>query len=43
VVVDRMIGDETVLASGLDGGETVITDGQLRVVPGGKVAVSVKS
>jgi multidrug efflux system membrane fusion protein len=38
VVVDRAIGDETVIASGLEGGETVITDGQLRVVPGGKVA-----
>jgi multidrug efflux system membrane fusion protein len=43
VVVDRLIGDETVLASGLDGGETVITDGQIRVVPGAKVAVSAKS
>jgi len=38
VVVDRTIGNETVIASGLEGGETVITDGQLRVVPGGKVA-----
>jgi multidrug efflux system membrane fusion protein len=43
VVVDRMIGDETVLTSGLDGGETVITDGQIRVVPGAKVAVGPKS
>lgn len=43
VVVDRMIGDETVLVSGLDGGESVITDGQIRVVPGAKVAVSTKS
>jgi membrane fusion protein, multidrug efflux system len=43
VVVDRAIGDDTVLASGLDGGETVITDGQIRVVPGGKVAPSAKS
>ena len=43
VVVDRAIGDETVLVSGLDGGETVITDGQIRVVPGGKVAASTKS
>jgi multidrug efflux system membrane fusion protein len=43
VVVDRMIGNETVLASGLDGGETVITDGQIRVVPGAKVAVGPKS
>jgi multidrug efflux system membrane fusion protein len=43
VVVDRTIGDDTVLASGLDGGETVITDGQIRVVPGAKVAPSAKS
>jgi multidrug efflux system membrane fusion protein len=39
VVVDRAIGDQTVLASGLEGGETVVTDGQIRIVPGGKVAV----
>lgn len=43
VVVDRVIGDDTVLASGLDGDETVITDGQIRVVPGAKVAVTTKS
>ena len=39
IAVDRTIGDETVVSSGLEGGETVITDGQLRVVPGGKVAI----
>jgi len=38
VTVDRAIGDQSVIASGLSGGETVITDGQLRVVPGAKVA-----
>jgi len=43
VVVDRAIGDETVVTSGLDGGETVITDGQIRVVPGAKVAAGPKS
>jgi multidrug efflux system membrane fusion protein len=43
VVIDRAIGDDTVIASGLDGGESVITDGQIRVVPGGKVAVGPKS
>jgi multidrug efflux system membrane fusion protein len=42
VTVDRAIGDETVLASGLVGGETVVTDGQLRIVPGGKVTVQTK-
>lgn len=43
VVIDRVIGDDTVLTSGLDGNETVITDGQIRVVPGAKVAVTTKS
>lgn len=43
VVVDRVIGDDTVLTSGLEGNETVITDGQIRVVPGAKVAVTAKS
>jgi membrane fusion protein, multidrug efflux system len=42
VVVERTAGDDTVIASGLDGSETVITDGQIRVVPGAKVAVSAK-
>ena len=39
VTVARSIGDESVIASGLKGGETVITDGQIRVVPGAKVDV----
>jgi multidrug efflux system membrane fusion protein len=43
VVVDRTIGDETVVASGLEGGETVVTDGQIRIVPGAKVSVQTKS
>ena len=43
VVVDRAIGEETVITSGLEGGETVITDGQIRVVPGAKVAAGGKS
>lgn len=40
VVVERTVGDQSVVSSGLEGGETVITDGQLRVVPGAKVAVA---
>ena len=40
VVIDRAMGDESVIAKGLAGGETVVTDGQLRVVPGAKVAVA---
>jgi multidrug efflux system membrane fusion protein len=30
-------GDESVIASGLRAGETIVTDGQLRLVPGAKV------
>jgi multidrug efflux system membrane fusion protein len=40
VVVDRALGEESVIAKGLEGGETVVTDGQLRVIPGAKVAVA---
>jgi hypothetical protein len=32
-----MEGDESVIASGLRVGETIVTDGQLRLVPGAKV------
>jgi multidrug efflux system membrane fusion protein len=39
VVVERTEGNMSVIASGLSGGETVVTDGQLRVVPGGKVEI----
>jgi multidrug efflux system membrane fusion protein len=38
VVVERTEGEQTVVAKGLEAGETVVTTGQLRVVPGGKVA-----
>jgi multidrug efflux system membrane fusion protein len=37
VQVARTIGDATVLTSGVRRGETVVTDGQLRLVPGAKV------
>jgi multidrug efflux system membrane fusion protein len=40
VVLDRTVGDEAVIASGLGAGETLITDGQLRVTPGMKVQVA---
>lgn len=39
VTVAFEAGTETVIATGLKGGETVITDGQLRVAPGVKVDV----
>lgn len=38
VKVDRTEGRDTVIAEGLEAGETVIIGGQLRVTPGGKVA-----
>jgi len=38
IVVDRNEGSYTVVAKGLEPGETVVTSGQLRVVPGAKVA-----
>ena len=36
VKVARTAGDNTLLASGLKAGETVVTDGQLRLLPGMK-------
>jgi RND family efflux transporter MFP subunit len=39
VQVARVLGNESVLASGLDGGETVVTNGQLLLSNGTKVAV----
>jgi multidrug efflux system membrane fusion protein len=38
VVVASGVGGETVIQKGLEAGETIVTDGQLRVVPGMKVA-----
>lgn len=38
VKVARVLEHETVLESGLDGGETVVTDGQLRLTNGARVA-----
>jgi membrane fusion protein, multidrug efflux system len=37
VVVDRTEGAETVIAKGVSPGERVVSDGQLRVVPGAKL------
>ncbi|MFA5180075.1 MAG: efflux RND transporter periplasmic adaptor subunit [Syntrophales bacterium] len=39
VAVDRTMGEEAVIAKGLTAGETVITDGHLKVRPGGKVEI----
>jgi len=40
IVVGAALGDFVVVEKGLSPGETVVTDGQLRVVPG--IAVEVK-
>lgn len=37
VTVGREVGDYTVIASGLTAGQTVVTDGQLRLLPGARV------
>jgi len=39
VKVARTMGDTAVIASGLLPGQKVVTDGQLRIVPGGKVDI----
>src|SRR6185295_19688438 len=40
VVFDRTIGDEAVISNGLVAGETVVTDGLLRITPGAKVQIA---
>ncbi len=39
IVVNRTLGPDTVVSSGVRPGEIVVTDGQLRLVPGAKVTV----
>jgi multidrug efflux system membrane fusion protein len=39
VVVERIIGDETVVREGLKPGETVVTDGHLRLIPGSRISI----
>jgi multidrug efflux system membrane fusion protein len=39
VVVERALDDLTIVSGGLAAGETVVTDGQLRLSPGAKVVV----
>jgi multidrug efflux system membrane fusion protein len=39
VKVARTIGDQTVVASGIQAGETVVTDGQIRLIPGATVTL----
>ena len=39
IVVGETIDGDTIIQSGLRGGETVVTDGQLRLMPGGTVMI----
>ncbi len=39
VLVERVAGNSAIIASGLNDGEQVVTDGQSRLTPGAKVAV----
>lgn len=39
IVVARTLDDETVIEKGLNAGEQVVTDGQLRLTPGAKVEI----
>jgi len=39
VKVGWNVGDDTVIASGLQPGQRVVTDGQLRLTPGAKVDI----
>jgi len=39
VVVARTHGDDSIIRSGVNPGETVVTDGQLRLVPGSRVSI----
>ncbi|HVI89709.1 MAG TPA: efflux RND transporter periplasmic adaptor subunit [Dongiaceae bacterium] len=39
VKVDRRVGDELVISDGLKGGETVVTEGQMRLDTGAKVEI----
>jgi multidrug efflux system membrane fusion protein len=39
VIVNRTVDGATVLDGGLEAGETVVTDGQMRLVPGAIVEV----
>ncbi len=40
VTVERQQGDEAVIAGGLQGGEEVVTDGQLRLTAGARVTIA---
>jgi multidrug efflux system membrane fusion protein len=39
LAVDRSVGEDSIIAKGLSAGEMVVTDGHLKVRPGGKVEI----
>jgi multidrug efflux system membrane fusion protein len=39
VTIGRVAGDFTSIATGIEAGENVVTDGQLRLIPGSHVEV----
>jgi membrane fusion protein, multidrug efflux system len=39
VIIARTAGRETILKSGVKPGETIVTDGQLRLVPGSRISI----
>jgi multidrug efflux system membrane fusion protein len=39
ITVTRTHGDDSIIGKGLEPGETVVTDGQLRLVPGARVSI----
>jgi multidrug efflux system membrane fusion protein len=43
IIVGRTLNSETVIEKGLQSGEKVVTDGQLRLVPGAKVEIKNKA
>jgi membrane fusion protein, multidrug efflux system len=43
VVVSRTAGKETILKTGVKSGETIVTDGQLRLVPGSRITIKSES
>ncbi len=43
VTVARTAARETILKSGVKPGETVVTDGQLRLVPGSRISIKTPS
>jgi multidrug efflux system membrane fusion protein len=39
VTVARVVGHDTVIKDGVDPGDTVVTDGHLRLIPGSRISV----